>query len=203
MPCSGGSRRRDDAPRADAQYDKVIVNAILLHREAFTMITTDAAAPYPYPDVAAAVARALSSANDRPNLGLDATRSPQKYAAMSRDFRSSAWQHLEGGDLPQASNKAWGMVAETVKAVSAQHGGIIHTHRSIMEVVTQLRRLLADAGDAETARQISRAFLAAGKLHINFYEDDLPDDLVLEGLIECEELSGRLYALFWREPAAG
>ena len=164
---------------------------------------TDAVATYPYPDVAAAVARALSSANDRLNLGLDATRSPRKYAAMSRDFRSSAWQHLEGGDLPQASNKAWGMVAETVKAVSAQHGGIIHTHRSIMEVVTQLRRLLADAGDAETARQISRAFLVARDLHTNFYEDDLSEDIVMEGLIECEELSERLYALFWREPAAG
>ncbi len=167
------------------------------------MTTTDAVVQYPYPDVAAAVARALSSANDRPNPELDATRSPRKYAAMSRDFRSSAWQHLEGGDLPQASNKAWGLVAETVKAVSAQHGGIIHTHRSIMEVVTQLRRLLADAGDAETARQISRAFLVARDLHTNFYEDDLSEDIVMEGLIECEELSERLYALFWRETATG
>ena len=168
------------------------------------MTTTDTAAPYPYPsaDIAAAVARALSSANDRPAPALDATRSPHKYAALAQDFRSSAWQHLEGGDLPQASNKAWGMVAETVKAVSAQHGGIIHTHRGITEVIAQLRRLLTDAGDASTARQISRAFLTAGRLHVNFYEDELPDDIVIEGLIECEEMSERLYALFWREPAA-
>ena len=168
------------------------------------MTTTDTAAPYPYPSatIAAAVARGLSSANDRPAPALDATRSPRKYAALSQDFRSSAWQHLEGGDLPQASNKAWGMVAETVKAVSAQHGGIIHTHRGIMEVVTQLRRLLANAGDAATASQIIRAFLVARDLHTNFYEDDLSEDIVMEGLMECEELSERLYALFWREPAA-
>ena len=168
------------------------------------MTTTDTAAPYPYPssDIAAAVARALSQANDRPTPALDATRSHRKYAALSQDFRSSAWQHLEGGDLPQASNKAWGMVAETVKAVSAQHGGIIHTHRSIMETVTQLCRLLADVGDTDTARQISRAFLVARDLHTNFYEDDLSEYIVMEGLIGCEELSERLYALFWREPAA-
>ena len=164
--------------------------------------TADTAAPYPYSDIAAAVARALSSANDRPAPALDTTRSPHKYAALSQDFRSSAWQHLEGGDLPQASNQAWGMVAETVKAVSAQHGGIIHTHRGITEVIAQLRRLLVDAGDTATARQITSAFRTARDFHTNFYEDDLPEDIVLEGLMECEELSERLYALFWREPAA-
>ena len=166
------------------------------------MTTTDTAAPYPYADIAAAVARALSSANDRPAPALDATRSPHKYAALSQDFRSSAWQHLEGGDLPQASNKAWGMVAETVKAISAQHGGIIHTHRGIMEVVTQLYRLLVDAGDTATASQICRAYLVACKLHFNFSEDELSDALVRDGLMACEELSERLYALFWREPVA-
>ena len=190
--------RRGSTP----QYGKIVHDRIPTRCEAFAMTTTDAAATYPYPDIAAAVARALSSANDRPNPELDATRSPRKYAAMSRDFRSSAWQHLEGGDLPQASNKAWGMVAETVKAVSAQHGGIIHTHRSIMEVVAQLCRLLTDAGDAETARQIASAFRTARDFHTNFYEDDLSEYFILQGLIECEELSERLYALFWREPAA-
>ena len=87
------------------------------------MTTTNTAAPYPSPDIAAAVSRALRNANDRPNPELDAARATRKYAAMAQDFRRSAWQHLESGDLPQASNKAWGMVAETVKAVSSQHGG--------------------------------------------------------------------------------
>ena len=59
--------------------------------------TTTSAAPYPYPDIAA-VARALRNANYHPNPDLDQARSPRKYAAMSRNCRSSAWQHLEGGD---------------------------------------------------------------------------------------------------------
>ena len=77
-----------------------------------------------------AVARGLAVADDpaRPD---DGSKSALMYARMSDDFRQGAWRHLrDDGDLPQASNKAWGMVAETVKAISAHHGGVIHTHRS-------------------------------------------------------------------------
>ena len=59
---------------------------------------------------------------------------------------------MKDGDLPQASNKAWGMVAETVKAVSARHGGIIHQHRSIWEVVRQLSSLVGESGDIRHAQ---------------------------------------------------
>ena len=148
-------------------------------------------------DVAAAIARALAAANDRPKPDLDADCSPQKYAALAQSFRSSAWKHLDEGDLPQASNKAWGLVAETVKAVSAQHGGIIHTHRALGMVVTALARLVGDSGDAPTRRLIVVTFAAARAMHTNFYEDRVPEDEVLEVLMQCEELSARLYELFW------
>ena len=157
---------------------------------------------YPSPGIPPAVADALNSANDRPRPAEDAPRTAPKYAAMAQEFRRSAWRHLEDGDLPQASNKTWGMVAETVKAISAYHGSIIHTHRSIMKVVVQLRRLVADAGDAETASWIGAIFLTASKLHSNFYEDELDADIVLDGLIQCEQLMERLYALFWPDGSA-
>ena len=158
-------------------------------------------AAYPHADIAAAVARALRKADAPPRPGPDAIRYSGKYAAMAQDFRSGAWQHLDAGDLPQASNKAWGLAAETVKAVSAQHGGIIHKHRSISEVVWELARLARSAGDTAIARELNRNFTTAGRLHANFYENELPDDLVLEGLMDCEEFSTRLYALFWPEGA--
>ena len=78
---------------------------------------------------------------------------------MAQDFRASAWEHLDKGDLPQASNKAWGLVAETVKAISAHHGRIIHTHRAIWQVVSELAQLVGDAGDMETRRWIAQLFL--------------------------------------------
>ena len=158
-----------------------------------TMTTTT----YQPDDVAAAIARALAAANDRPKPDLDADCSPQRYAALAQNFRSSAWMHLDEGDLPQASNKAWGLVAETVKAVSAQHGGIIHTHRALGMVVTALARLVGDSGDAANRRLINNSFVIARALHSNFYDDRAPEGEVLDGLMQCEELSARLYELFW------
>ena len=158
---------------------------------------TTTATTYQPDDVAAAIARALAAANDRPDPGFDADCSPQRYAALAQSFRSSAWKHLDDGDLPQASNKAWGLVAETVKAISAQHGGIIHTHRALWRVVHDLARLVGDSGDAANRRLINNSFRIARSLHFNFYEDrDQPDE-VLDGLTQCEELSARLYELFW------
>ena len=160
-----------------------------------------ATAPYPYADIAAAVARALRRANDPPQPTEGATRSPLKYAAMSQNFRNGAWRHLDEGDLSQASNKAWGLVAETLKAISAEHSGFIHTHRGILEVGWELAGLPQNAGDADTAYWIIRHFGTARSLHANFYEDDLPEIVVLSGLIDCEELSSQLFALFWPDGA--
>ena len=162
-------------------------------------MTTTAAptiAPYPAADVAAAITRALAAVNDRPVPALDIYRTPQKYAALARAFRDSAWEHLEKDDLPQASNKAWGLVAETVKDISAQHGSIIHSHRGIVEVIVVLARLAANFGDTAIRREINRALITAGKLHTNFYENELHEDTVLEGLIQCEELSELLHTRF-------
>ena len=163
------------------------------------MTTATATAPYPAPDIDAAVARGLDAARDRPQPHLDSRRTAQKYAGMAQEFRASAWEHLDKGDLPQASNKAWGLVAETVKAISAHYGGIIHSHRAIAEVIDELALLAESAGDTETRCWLRAMFMVASRLHINFYENETPENLVREGLLLCEELSERLYELFWPE----
>ena len=157
---------------------------------------------YANADIAAAVARGLAAANDRARPA-DAGKSAAAYAGLSAHFRSGAWKHLnEDGDLPQASNKAWGMVAETVKAISAEHGGVIHTHRSILLVVRELASLARAAGDVETAAWINNAFRSARGLHTNFYENEETADLVADGIALSEQLSERLYELFWTERPA-
>ena len=162
-----------------------------------TTATANATASYPAPDIAAAIARALAAARDRPQPILDANRSAQKYAGMAQDFRAKAWEHLDQDDLAQASNKAWGLVAETVKAISAHHGGFIHTHRAIAEVVDELSQLAGSAGDTETQNWISAIFLTASRLHINFYENEMRANTVRGGLVLCEQLSEKLYELFY------
>ena len=150
--------------------------------------------------IAAAVARALARDPAQPD---DAGRTAEKYARLGRDFGVGAWRHLDENDLPQASQKAWGMVAETVKAVSAQHGGFIHSHGSIWLTVRELARLVAADGDTETQEWISNAFSVARVLHSNFYEDESAAEEVAAGVALCEQLSARLYQLFWPEGAEG
>ena len=155
---------------------------------------------YANDDIAAAVSRALRRDPPQPD---DAGRTPEKYVRLSRDFRAGAWKHLrEDGDLPQASSKAWGMVAQTVKAVSAHHGGIIHAHGSIWLVVRELAGLAEAAGDLEASNLINNAFRTARALHSNYYEDEETAAEIADGLALCEELSGRLYELFWPEGGA-
>ena len=144
--------------------------------------------------VAAAIARALARDPAQPD---DADRTPAKYARLSRDFRAGAWRHWGENDLPQASNKAWGMVAETVKAVCAQHGGIIHSHGSIWLTVRELARLAEMDGDIATRDLINNGFRAARSLHFNYYEDEETYGEVASGIALCEQLSQRLYQLFW------
>ena len=162
-----------------------------------TTATTKSTWPLPEPDIAAAVVRSLAAARDRPNPAEDAACSPQKYAGMSRNFRAGAWKHLQDDrDLAQGVQQAWGGVAETVKAISAYHGGIIHNHRAIWQVIHGLARLVGDAGDDPTRNWIINSFHVARGLHSNFYEDRYSEDDVRAGLILCEELSERLYQLF-------
>ncbi len=152
-------------------------------------------------ELGAAVACGLADARDQAQPS-DVDRTPEKYAQLSRDFRASAWKHLrEDGDLPQASNKAWGMVAETIKAVSARHGGTIHTHRGIWTVLRELSELVGHSDDIKTQAWIDNAFRAARSLHTNFYEDEETESEVRAGIELCEELSDRLYGLFWPEGA--
>ena len=152
--------------------------------------------------VSTAVAMGLAAANDRPRPG-EAHKSAANYAAMSADFRAGAWRHLRvDADLPQASNKAWGMVAETVKAICAEHGRIIYTHYSIWAVVRELACLAEAAGDAETAAWISNAFRNARALHANFYENEESITEVARGVALSEQLSDRLYELFGPERAS-
>ena len=154
---------------------------------------------YANADITAAVAKGLAAAHDRARPA-DAGKSAVVYAGLSEHFRTGAWKHLnDDGDLPQASNKAWGMVAETVKAISAEHGGIIHKHLAILRISGELAELVRAAGDAETAAWINNAFASARMLHFNSYENEETATQVASGVQMAEQLMELLYQLFWPE----
>ena len=95
------------------------------------------------------------------------------YQERSRAFLAKAHKELEAGDLEQASEKAWGAAATTVKAV-AQTRGLQHDqHRHLRGVV---RILVRESND----RELRRLFQVANDLHINFYEHQQDAEEVTE-----------------------
>ena len=90
-------------------------------------------------------------------------------------------------------------LGDRVKAISAHYGGVTHTHRAIVAVIDRLVQPAEASGDAETRRRISISFTVARSLHANFYENEMPETIVRDSLEVCEELSMRLYQLFWAD----
>ncbi len=86
------------------------------------------------------------------------------YQKQSRIFFTQAFEDLEKGDLPQASEKAWLAAAQLLKAI-AQEKGLDHcTHRDLFLVVGTL---VEETGDSDLAV----LFNSVGFLHMNFYEN--------------------------------
>ena len=94
-------------------------------------------------------------------------------------YVKEADEFLARRDYPQASEKLWGAFVEAVKALVAERGVSLGTHRSIAKFVSML--------NAENPEwRLRDAFRHAESLHVNFYEDHLPEDYVAEskGVIE-------------------
>ncbi len=90
-----------------------------------------------------------------------------RYTETSARFLEQAEAEFADGDLPQASEKAWGAVAQYVKAVSAHNGWDHYSHYHIRRNAVRLLRLTNDE------RMNRDKFTHAERLHANFYEGDL------------------------------
>ena len=73
------------------------------------------------------------------------------------------------GDLPQASEKIWGAVAQMVKVVATTRGLKHSNHGALHEVV---RALYVETEDEDFISLMR----SANRLHVNFYENDLDVD---------------------------
>ena len=118
--------------------------------------------------------------------------SANRHAAASRAFMGKAHAYLADDDLPQASEKGWGAAAEMVKAIAEERGWRHDSHRLLFRIV---RNLANETGD----EQLPKSFGLAHNLHINFYENWLPDADVRQSIQDVQELLDRLAPLIEAE----
>ena len=109
-----------------------------------------------------------------------------KHTDTSERFLRHAGAQYEKGDLPQASEKAWGAVAHYVKAVAKQRGWSNRSHSDLSDIVVDL------AQETDDPNRIKILYRSVGALHTNFYENWLSDSMVGGGLEDASELISRL-----------
>ena len=101
-------------------------------------------------------------------------------------FLRHAEEEFEAGDMPQASEKAWGAVAHYLKSVAKFRGWVNRSHSDLNDIAYDLAH---ETGDTS---RVQRLYDDVNRLHANFYEDRLDDRGVAEGIGSAHELISRL-----------
>ncbi|MBO3839740.1 MAG: PaREP1 family protein [Thermoproteota archaeon] len=99
--------------------------------------------------------------------------SKQDYLRLNAKYLKEAEELIAKKDYPQASEKIWGAFVEAIKALASERGISLGTHRSIAMFVAELDKEYPDL-------RLREVFRHAESLHVNFYEDHLPEDYVVE-----------------------
>ena len=111
-------------------------------------------------------------------LGGGSVKLCQKYMREAEEF-------LAKKDYVQASEKAWRAASQMVKVVATKRGIELRSHRELWEFVTNLSKERPDWN-------LLSMFHVANSLHINFYEDWLTDEAVVNGINTVKEFIEKL-----------
>lgn len=108
-----------------------------------------------------------------------------RYLELSRKYLRQAHEELERGDLSQASEKAWGAAAESLKSLAVQRGWNHKSHPLLRDIATHTYMEFGRPRLMELFRLLEGA-------HFNYYEHQLENEDVLLVLAQCRELVGLL-----------
>ena len=136
--------------------------------------------------VTAAIRAAYSP---RWNTSLTAEEAPLKahtYRSSEAHYREHVRRSLSENDYLQVAEKSWGAFTQTIKAIGADHQIQLSSHVGIMRVVGELAKLIAQTSP-EAGGKVSDASVVAHSLHTHFYENDLPDDRVIQSAVTVSE----------------
>ncbi|MDE2838000.1 MAG: hypothetical protein OXL97_10920 [Chloroflexota bacterium] len=94
---------------------------------------------------------------------------------------------LTAADRLQVSEKIWGAVTHTLKAIAASQGWVFRRPRAADSMKSYLGRLSQD-GD------INVLFRAVSDYHTNFYQDHVPGDDMRHGVDAARALRDKLWS---------
>ena len=110
----------------------------------------------------------------------------ENHIETAERFFRHAEEEFEAGDMPQASEKAWGAVAHYLKSIAKFRGWRNASHSDLSNIALDL------AQETDNPARIEELYVMMEGLHVNFYEDRLPDGLVARGIGNAGELISHL-----------
>ena len=111
-----------------------------------------------------------------------------RYAEISQYLIEQAQEELDRGDLIQASEKSWGAVAHSVKAMAQERGWNHGRHDLLGDVVAQV-------AEERGRPDLLTLFVSASSLHYNFYEHQWDGYQVQVWINDSRTLMGNLASL--------
>ena len=115
-----------------------------------------------------------------PQLPPPGSASPEDRMAISRTFIQHAREELEQGSRLQASEKAWGAMAQALKAIAQVRGWKHRGHDNILDIGHQI-------GMEYNYSIVIVATDMANSLHRNFYENNDNAAVIEETIITIED----------------
>ena len=109
----------------------------------------------------------------------------EEHVVTSRELLAKALEAVDQDDLLQASEKGWDAAAHMVNGLAEKRGWRHDGHRQLYQTVN---RVAQETGD----REIRMLFNSAAALHINFYENWMPREMVEESMVQVKEFLGKL-----------
>ena len=108
------------------------------------------------------------------------------HTRTAERFLNHAYEQFEAGDLPQASEKAWGAVAHYLKSVAKSRDWRNRSHADLSDIAVDLSE------ETDHPARIRILYRSVSDLHQNFYEDWYTDRMVADGIEDARELIDRL-----------
>ena len=110
----------------------------------------------------------------------------ENHREVSDRFLQDARFEYERGDLPQASEKAWGAVAHYLKSEAEFRGWANQSHRDLIHVADDL------ALETDDPKRATELFLVVNGLSVDYFGCGRLDRHVLTGIKAAAELISRL-----------
>ena len=110
------------------------------------------------------------------------------YEKLNGKYLKEAEELMRKRDYVQASEKFWGAAAEIIKAVAAKRGENIGTHKGVGRFILKLH-------NEHPVWHLLDLYAAAETLHVNFYEDNVPEELVKIRAEKVKDLVDKLKVL--------